>query len=85
MYEAHEGAESFFTAQGYSSESFEFVEKALDLMALLIKFPVDSWSKGAAGVGLDLRGCTKVIGDKSAQWIGVIGCIGDDMADAFQA
>lgn len=66
MDEAHEGGESFFAPQGDASEAFEFVEEAFDLMALLVEPPVDWGDNGAAGVGLDLGGCAKIIGNEGA-------------------
>jgi len=64
--EAHEGGECFLASQGYSSETFEFVEEALDLVALLVEAPVDRGLGRATGVGLDVRGCTEVFGDEGA-------------------
>ena len=64
VYEAHEGRERFLTAQGDPAEAFEFVEEALDLMALLVEPPINRRGYGAAGVGLDLRGCAEVIGNE---------------------
>jgi hypothetical protein len=61
--EAHESGEGFLASQGDPAESFEFVEEALDLMALLLEPPVDRQGYGPAGVGLDLRGCAEVIGN----------------------
>ena len=66
MHESHEGCDGFFASQGDSAESFEFVEEALDLVALFVEPPVDGWAFGTAGVGFDLGGCAKVIGDKGA-------------------
>ena len=40
---------------------------------------------GSARIGLDVRGGAKVVGDESAQRIGVISGIGDNMADTLQA
>jgi len=64
--EAHEGGESFLAPECDPAEAFEFVEEAFDLMALLVEPPVGRWGRGAAGVGLDLRGCAEVIGDEGA-------------------
>ena len=41
MYEAHEGGDGFLAAQGDSTEAFERVEEAFDLMTLLVEPPVD--------------------------------------------
>lgn len=41
MHEAHEGCDGFFASEGDSSEVFEFIEDALDLMALFVEPPVD--------------------------------------------
>ena len=82
--EAHEGGERFFASQGNSSEAFEFIEEAFDLMAFLVEAPVDRGHGGATGIGLDLCGCTEFISDEGAQRISIICGIGDDMADALQ-
>lgn len=66
MDEAHEGRDGFFAAQGDPSEALEFVEEAFDLMALLVEPPVDGRGASAAGIGLDLRGCAKVIDNEGA-------------------
>lgn len=66
MDEAHEGGESFLAAQGDPSEAFEFIEEALDLMAFLVEPPIDGWGNGTAGIGLDLGGCTEVMGNEGA-------------------
>lgn len=66
MDEAHEGAECLLASQGDAAESFEFVEEAFDLMALFVELPIDGRGDGAAGVGLDLRGCTKIIDNEGA-------------------
>lgn len=89
MDEAHEGGDGFLAShrlasQGDPAKAFEFVEEAFDLMALFVELPIDGRYACAAGVGLDLRSCTEVIGDEGAERIGVIGGIGDDMADALQ-
>jgi hypothetical protein len=62
--EAHECGDGFLASEGNSSEALEFVEEALDLMALLVECPVDGRSHGAAGVGLDLGGRTEIIGNE---------------------
>ena len=41
MYEAHEGCERLFAAQGDATEPLELVEEAFDLMALFAEAPVD--------------------------------------------
>src|SRR3546814_3788855 len=64
--EAHEGGDGFLASEGDASEAFEFVEEAFDLMTFLVEAPVDGRFCGAAGVGLDLRGCTKVVGNEGA-------------------
>ena len=66
MDEAHEGGDGFLASQGDPAEAFEFVEEAFDLMALLVELPIDGRYACAAGIGLDLRGCTEVIGDEGA-------------------
>ena len=66
MDEAHEGGDGFLTAQCDTAEAFEPVEETLDLMALLVEAPVDGKLGGAAGIGLDMGGCAKVIGDEAA-------------------
>lgn len=40
--------------------------------------------RGPGGVLLDVCGCTEDFDDEVAQVIGVVGGIGDDMADALQ-
>ena len=85
MDEAHECCDCFLTAQGDAPEALEFVEEAFDLMTLLVEAPVDERFCGAAGIGLDLCGCTEVVGDEGASRIGITGGIGDDMANALQA
>src|SRR3546814_13146196 len=67
MDEAHECGGGFFAAQGDSSKALEFVEEAFDLMALFVEPPVDGRSNGAARIGLDLRGCAKVIDNEGAR------------------
>lgn len=64
MDEAHEGLECFLASQGDPAEAFEFVEEALDLMALFIEPPIDRWNGGASRIGLDLRCCSKVVGNE---------------------
>lgn len=66
MDEAHEGGDGFLASQGDPTEAFEFAEEAFDLIALLVELPIDGRHACAAGVGLDLRGCTEVIGDEGA-------------------
>ena len=66
MDEAHEGGNGLLASQGDTAEAFEPVEEALDLMALLVEAPVDGRLGGAAGVGLDMGGCAKVISDEDA-------------------
>jgi hypothetical protein len=65
MDEAHEGGDGFLTAQGDTTEAFEPVEETLDLMTLLVKAPVDGRLGGSAGIGLDMGGCAKVVGDEA--------------------
>jgi hypothetical protein len=64
MDEAHEGSESFLAAECNPAEAFEFIEEAFDLVTLLIEAPIDWRGCRAAGIGLDLRGCPKVIGNE---------------------
>lgn len=85
MNEAHEGRKRLLAAQGYAPVALEFVEEALDLMALFVEPPVDRRRYGAAGVGLDLRGCAQIVGDEGAQRVSVIGGIGDGVTNALQA
>lgn len=85
MHEAHEGWERLFTSQGDATEAFEPIEETFDLVTLLVEAPVDLRLGGAAGIGLDLRGCAEIIGDEGAQGISVIGSIGNNMADALKA
>src|SRR3546814_14086913 len=59
-------SDGFLASEGDASEAFEFVEEAFDLMTFLVEAPVDGRFCGAAGVGLDLRGCTKVVGNEGA-------------------
>lgn len=84
MDKAHERSDGFLAAQGYAPEAFEFVEEAFDLMTLLVERPVNGRGDGAGGVGLDLSGCAKIIGNECSQQIGVVSSIGDDVTDAHQ-
>lgn len=85
MNEAHEGDDCLFASQRDSPEAFEFIEEAFDLMAFLVEPPVDRRRRGATKIGLDLRRCTEVVDDERPERIGVIGGIGNDVADARQA
>jgi hypothetical protein len=85
MDESHEGGDRLLAAQGDASEAFEFVEEALDLVALFVELPVDGRFSSPAGIGLDLRGCAEIIGNEDAQRIRIVGSIGDDVTDATQA
>jgi hypothetical protein len=85
MDESHEGGDCLLPAQGDATEAFEFVEEALDLMALFVEAPVDGRLSGPTGIGLDLRRCAEIIGNEDAQRIGIIGSIGDDVTNATQA
>lgn len=85
MDESHEGGDRLLAAQCDATEAFEFVEEALDLMALFVEPPVDCRLSGAAGIGLDLRRCAEILSNEDAQRIGIIGSIGDDVTDATQA
>ncbi len=84
MDEAHEGGDGFLAAQGDAAEAFELVEEAFDLMALFVEAPVDGRLCRSAGIGLDVRGGTEIVGNEGTQRIGIIGGIGDDVADAFE-
>ena len=64
MNEAHECGQRFLAAQCDAPEPLEFIEEAFDLMALFVELPVDWRSNRAAGIGLDLRSCTKFVGNK---------------------
>lgn len=85
MNEAHGGGDGHLAAQCDAAEALELVEEAFDLMVFLIEAPVDGRLGGSAGIGLDVRDRSKVACDEDAERIGVIGCIGDDVADALQA
>ena len=85
MDESHEGGDRLLAAQGDATEAFEFVEEALDLVALFVEPPVDCRLSGPAGISLDLRRCAEIIGNEDVQRIGIVGSIGDDMTDATQA
>lgn len=54
-------------------------------MALLIEAPIDWRGYSTAGIGLDLRGCSEVIGNEGTQRISIVGGVSDDVADALQA
>ncbi len=54
-------------------------------MALLVDAPVDGGLSRSAGISLNVGGRAETVGDESAQRIGIIGGVGDDVADAFQA
>ncbi len=64
MDEAHEGCDGFLTAQSDTAEALELVEEAFDLMPFLVEPPVDGWFSGAAGIGIDVRDCSKIVGDQ---------------------
>lgn len=66
MDEAHEGGEGFLASQGDTSEAFEFVEEAFDLMTFFVEAPVDRRLFGAAGIGLDVSTRAKIVGDEGA-------------------
>ena len=83
-HEAHEGCECLFASQGDSSETFEFIEEALDLMAFLVEPPLYWRNDSATRIGLDLGGCAELIGDEGTQRIRIICGVGDDVADALQ-
>lgn len=85
MNEAHEGGDGLLASEGDAPEAFEFVKEAFDLMALLVEAPVDGRFGGTAGVGLDVGGCAKIVSDEGPQRIGIIGSIGNDVADTLQA
>lgn len=53
-------------------------------MALLVERPVDGLGPAARRVLLDLGRCTDVVGDEGAQVVGVVGGVGDDVADAIE-
>ena len=84
MDEAHECGDGFLASQGNTAEAFELVEETFDLMPLLVEPPVDGRRDGAAGIGADLRGGAKIVGDEGAKRIGVIGGICDDVTNARQ-
>lgn len=69
----------FFTAQGDASEALEFVEEALDEMALFVEHPVDRTAFTPGWITLDMGHRTQLIGDEAAQVVGIIGCIHDDV------
>ena len=60
------------------------VEEAFDEVALSVEHPVDGFGLAAGWVLLDLGGAPKRAGDEFAQMIGVIGGVGDDVANALQ-
>ena len=80
-HEAHEGRECLFAPQGDSSEMFEFIEEALDLMAFFVESPLYWRNDSATGIGPDLSGCTEFISNEGAQRISLICGVGDDVAD----
>lgn len=82
--EAHEAGESLFAAQGDPAEAFDPLKEILDLVALGIKFGVKGRLDRPGRVGLNLRLGSKTVHDQGPQMAGVIGRIGDDMADALE-
>ena len=83
--EGLERRDGLLATQGDPAEALDAIEKALDEMALLVECPVDCFRAGSGRVLLDLRGCSKVFGDEGPEVVGVVGCVGDDMTDAFEA
>lgn len=83
-HEAHEGRECLFAPQGASSETLEFIEEALDLMAFFVESPLYWRNDSATGIGPDLSGCTEFISNEGAQRISLICGVGDDVAGALQ-
>jgi hypothetical protein len=67
----------FFAAQGHSAKAFEFVEEVFDLLSLLVEPPVDGRGDGTAGFGLDLSGCTEVIGDEGSLRVAILEPVSD--------
>ena len=66
MDEAHEGGQRLLAPEGDAAEAFELVEEAFDLVAFFVEPPVDRRRDGAAGIGLDLCGSAKIVGDEGA-------------------
>lgn len=66
MDEAHKGGDGLLAAEGDAAETLELVEEAFDLMAFLVETPVDRGLGGSAQIGLDVHGCTQIVGDESA-------------------
>jgi hypothetical protein len=54
-------------------------------MSLPVEPPVDGRGGRAAGIGLDLCGGPQIVSDEGTQWVGVVGGVGDDVADTLQA
>lgn len=73
VYEGFKGRYGFLAAQGDATEPFEFVEEALDEMALFVEHPVDWAAFAASWIALDVGGCAEIIGNEGSQVIGVIG------------
>lgn len=48
-------------------------------MALFVERPVDEAIFAPCWVSLDVRGCTQIIGDESAQMIGIVSGVHDDV------
>ena len=59
--------------------------RALDEVAFPVERPVDGLASASGRVLLDLCGRAEVVGDEIAQMIGVVACLGDDVADPLQA
>src|SRR6056297_3350785 len=82
--ECAEGREGLFAAQGYSTEAFDPVEETFDEMAFLVDHPVDGRAATARRVLLDLCRRTQVAGDEATQGVGIIGGVGDHVANVGQ-
>ena len=54
-------------------------------MPLLVEQPIDWPIFLSGGVSLDMCGCVQIIGDESAQMIGVIGRVHDDVLRGCEA
>jgi len=85
VYEGFERADSFLAAQGNASEALDTVEETLNQMPLLVEQPIDWPIFLSRGVSLDVCGCVQIIGDESAQMIGVIGRVHDDVLRGCEA
>jgi hypothetical protein len=82
--EAHEAGNGLLTAQGDPAEPFDPLKEVLDLVPFGVEVRVERRLDRAGGVGLDVGLRPKLVRDLQAQRAGVVGRIGDDVADAFE-